>query len=116
MQNSGLAGYGGIVRDDKDRWLGGFVGRLGVVTVLTTEPWATHGGLTVTKNFNLKNVIIKTNSCETLMLTSKGGAIDYHPDRDMIEECRYLLFELGISMMHTLREGTPDETRKNATR
>ncbi|WMV49604.1 hypothetical protein MTR67_042989, partial [Solanum verrucosum] len=66
---------------------------------------ALHGVLTVAKNFNLKNVIIETDSCEVLMLTSKGGAVDNHPDRDMIEECRRLLFELGISMMHTLREG-----------
>lgn len=30
MQNSGLAGYGGVARDDRGRWLGGFVGPLGI--------------------------------------------------------------------------------------
>ncbi|KAH0719726.1 hypothetical protein KY290_006458 [Solanum tuberosum] len=96
MQNSRLAGYRGIVRDDK-----------GVVTTscLTAELWDIHDGLTVAKNFNLKNVIIETDSREALILMSKGGAVDNHPDRDVIEECRRLLFELGISMMHTLREG-----------
>ncbi|KAH0720133.1 hypothetical protein KY284_005163 [Solanum tuberosum] len=108
MHNSGLTGYRGIVRDDKDRWLGGFVGRLVVVTTSCLTSWAIHGGLTVAKNFNLKNVIIETDSCEALMLTSKGGVVDNHPDRDIIEECRRLLFELGISMMHTLREGNID--------
>ncbi|KAH0717172.1 hypothetical protein KY285_013203 [Solanum tuberosum] len=107
MQNSGLAGYGGIARDDRGRWLGGFVGRLGVVTTscLTVELWAIHGGLTLAKNFNMKNVIIDTDSHEALMLMSTRGVVDNHPDRDVIEECRRILSELGISMMHTLREG-----------
>ncbi|KAK4723405.1 hypothetical protein R3W88_026184 [Solanum pinnatisectum] len=97
----------GIVRDDKGRWLGGFVGRLGVVTMscLTAELWAIHGGMTVAKNFNLKNVIFETDSRESLMLMSKGRAVNNHLDHDVIEECRRLLSELGISMMHTLREG-----------
>ncbi|WMV48818.1 hypothetical protein MTR67_042203 [Solanum verrucosum] len=87
MQNSGLAGYGGIVRDDK------------------AELWAIYGGLIVAKNFNLKDVIIETDSHEELMLMSKGGVVDNHPDRYVIKECRCILSELGISMMHTLREG-----------
>ncbi|TMW85923.1 hypothetical protein EJD97_022259 [Solanum chilense] len=113
MQNSGvsrtqgLARYGAILRDDKGRWLGGFVGRVGMVTTscLTLKLWVIQGGLTVAKNFNLKNDIIKTDSREALMLTSKGGVVDNHPDGAVIEECRYFLFELGISVMHTLREG-----------
>lgn len=123
MQNSGLAGYGGIARDDKGRWLGGFVERLGMVTTscLTVELWAIHGGLTLAKNFKLKNIIIETDSHEALMLMmSKGGAVDNHLDRELIEECQRLLSEHGISMMHTLREGnccgSPCEIGKNATR
>ncbi|KAH0696380.1 hypothetical protein KY290_013741 [Solanum tuberosum] len=53
----------------------------------------------------MKNVIIETDSHEALKLMSNRGAIDNHPDRDVIEECRRILSELGISMMHTLREG-----------
>ncbi|WMV50447.1 hypothetical protein MTR67_043832 [Solanum verrucosum] len=107
MQNSGLTGYRGIAREDKVRWLGGFVGRLGVVIMscLTMKLWAIHGGSTLTKNFNLKKVNIETDSNEALMLMSKGGAVDNHLDHDVIEECRRLLSELGISMMHTLRQG-----------
>ncbi|KAK6777056.1 hypothetical protein RDI58_023773 [Solanum bulbocastanum] len=108
MQNSGLAGYGGIARDDRGRWLGGFVGRFGMVTTscLTAELWAIHGGLTLAKNFKLKNVIIETDSREALMLImSKRGTVDNRPDRNVIKECQHMLSELGISMMHTLREG-----------
>ncbi|KAH0722572.1 hypothetical protein KY290_005224 [Solanum tuberosum] len=108
MQNSRLAGYRGIAREDRVRWLGGFVGRLGVVitSCLTEKLWAIHGGSTQMKNFNLKKVIIEsTDSNEALMLMSKGGAIDNHPNHDVIEECQRLLSELGISMMHTLRQG-----------
>lgn len=118
-----LAGYEGIARDDRGRWLRWFVGRLGVVTTLclTAELWAIHDGLTLGKKFNLKNVIIETDSHEALMLMmSKGGAVDNHLDRELIEECQRLLSEHGISMMHTLREGnccgSPCEIGKNATR
>ncbi|KAH0719717.1 hypothetical protein KY290_004632 [Solanum tuberosum] len=107
MPNSGLAGYGGIARDDRGRWLGGFVGRLGVVTksCLTAELWAIHGGLTVAKNFNLTNVIIETDSKVALMLMIKREAVNNHPDCNVIEECRRLMLELGVSIMHTLRQG-----------
>ncbi|KAH0746033.1 hypothetical protein KY285_007690 [Solanum tuberosum] len=30
MPNSGLAGFGGVARDDQERWLGRFYGRLGM--------------------------------------------------------------------------------------
>ncbi|WMV14635.1 hypothetical protein MTR67_008020 [Solanum verrucosum] len=53
----------------------------------------------------MKNIIIETDSHEALMLMSKRGVVDNHPDSDVIEECRRILFELGISMVHTLREG-----------
>ncbi|KAK6777765.1 hypothetical protein RDI58_024483 [Solanum bulbocastanum] len=107
MQISGLAGYRGIASYNRGRWLGGFMGRLRVVTTscFTVELWAIHGGLTMVTNFNLKNFIIETDSQEALMLMSKGGLVDNYPDRDVIEECRHFLYELEISMMHTLREG-----------
>ncbi|CAN4097147.1 unnamed protein product [Withania somnifera] len=106
MPNSGLAGYGGVARDDQGRWLGGYFGRLGMVATscLTAELWAIHGGLTIAKNYNLKKVIIETDSSHALMLLSVGDVVDSHPDHAVIEECRRLLSELGISIMHTLRQ------------
>ncbi|MCD7461549.1 hypothetical protein HAX54_046405 [Datura stramonium] len=37
MLNSGLAGFKGVARDDKDRWFGGFFGRLDMVVLSSLE-------------------------------------------------------------------------------
>ncbi|KAF3616190.1 hypothetical protein FXO38_34710 [Capsicum annuum] len=95
MPNSGLAGFGGVARDDQGRWLGGFCGRLGFVATSSLTAERVESGEEV-----------------------QHEKVDSHPDRVVIEECRRLLSELGIAMMHTLRQGNncTDETRKNATR
>ncbi|OIT27716.1 putative ribonuclease h protein [Nicotiana attenuata] len=108
MPNSGLAGFGGIARDDKGRWIGGFCGRLNMraTSSLTPELWAIHGGLTLAKSYNLKNVIIETDSSDALMwLSVEGNVPESHPDRVVMEECRSLISKLGITLIHTLRQG-----------
>ncbi|KAM3343232.1 hypothetical protein P3S68_025321 [Capsicum galapagoense] len=117
MLNSGLAGFGGVARDDQGRWLGSFCGRLGFVATssLTAELWAIHSGLSLAKKYNMKKVIIETDSSNALMLLSVRSAVDSHPNRVVIEECRRLLSELGIAMMHTLRQGNNCACNKTKT-
>ncbi|OIT01967.1 putative ribonuclease h protein [Nicotiana attenuata] len=108
MPNSGLAGFGGIARDDKRRWIGGFYGRLSMkaTSSITAELWAIHGGLTLAKNYNLKKVLIETDSSDALMLlTVADNVTKSHPDRVLMKECRSLISKLGITLIHTLRQG-----------
>ncbi|KAH0776418.1 hypothetical protein KY290_007829 [Solanum tuberosum] len=82
MPNLGLAGFGGVARDDQGRWLGGFYGRLGMkaTSSLTTELWAIHGGLILAKDNDLKKVIIETDSSEALKwLCMTGNVSKSHP-------------------------------------
>ncbi|XP_009795398.1 uncharacterized protein LOC142172713 [Nicotiana tabacum] len=122
IPNSGLAGFGGVARDDKGRWIGGFYDRLSkkATSSLTLELWAIHGGLTLAKNYNLKKVIIETDSYDALMLLSVRNDIKSHLDHMLlsvrndvkshldhyvIEEYRRLMSELQICLIHTLRQG-----------
>ncbi|OIT02693.1 putative ribonuclease h protein [Nicotiana attenuata] len=107
IPNSRLSGFGGVARDDKGRWIGGFYGRLSMkaTSSLTPELWAIHGGLTLAKNYSLKKVIIETDSNDALMLLSVRNDIESHPDHDLIEDCTRLMSELKICLVHTLREG-----------
>uniref|UniRef100_A0A1S4A6F0 Uncharacterized protein n=1 Tax=Nicotiana tabacum TaxID=4097 RepID=A0A1S4A6F0_TOBAC len=98
MPNSGLIGFGGVARNDKGRRIGGFCGRLNMrgTSSLTPELWAIHGGLTLAKSYNLKTVIIETDSTDALMwLTVEGNVPESHPDQVVMEECRSIISKLG---------------------
>ncbi|KAL3323417.1 hypothetical protein AABB24_037851 [Solanum stoloniferum] len=77
-----------------------------VTSSLTAELWAIHRGLILAKNYDLKKVIIETDSNEALKcLCQMVNVSESHPDRIVIEECKSLISELGIVLIHTLRQG-----------
>ncbi|KAH0712074.1 hypothetical protein KY289_008033 [Solanum tuberosum] len=73
---------------------------------LTAELWAIHRGVILAKYNDLKKVIIETDSSEALKwLCLTDNVSKSHPDRVVIEECKSLISELGIVLIHTLRQG-----------
>lgn len=64
MAKSRLSVFGSVARDDKGRWIDGFYGQLSMKATsnLTPKLWAIHSSLTLTKNYNLKKVVIGTDS------------------------------------------------------
>ncbi|KAH0659821.1 hypothetical protein KY289_028569 [Solanum tuberosum] len=59
---------GSHVMTREDGWAGSIYGRLGMraTSSLTTKLWAIHGGLILAKKYDLKKVIIETDSSEAL--------------------------------------------------
>ncbi|MCD7465970.1 hypothetical protein HAX54_002252, partial [Datura stramonium] len=58
---------------------------------LPEELWVKHGGLTLAKNYNLKNiVIIETDLSDALRMLSVRDNADRHLDRVVIEDGRSL--------------------------
>ncbi|MCE3051577.1 hypothetical protein HAX54_050253, partial [Datura stramonium] len=47
----------------------------------------------------------RTDLSDALMMLSVRDNVDRYPDHVVIEECRSLMAELKISIMHTLRQG-----------
>ncbi|KAH0750151.1 hypothetical protein KY290_029383 [Solanum tuberosum] len=98
---------GSHVMTREDGWVGSIYGRLGMraTSSLTAKLWAIHVGLILAKKYDLKKVIIKTDSSKPLKwLCLTSSILESHPDRVVIEECKSLISELRIVLIHNLRQ------------
>lgn len=60
--NQGLAGCGGVVRDEDGRWVAGFSRRIGVTTSFVAEPWGLREGLILCSNLNIQSLIVELDA------------------------------------------------------
>ena len=60
--NSGLASYGGLIRDDHRNWMVGFARRIGTCTSFVAELWGLRDGLTLCNNLNIPSLIVEFNA------------------------------------------------------
>jgi len=51
--NTGLAGCGGLLRDEHGNWLAGFARRIGTTTSFVAELWGLRDGLSLCYNLNI---------------------------------------------------------------
>lgn len=57
--NPGLAGYGGLLRDDHGNWLVGFARRIGTTTSFVVELWGHRDDLSLCYNLNIPSIIVE---------------------------------------------------------
>ena len=60
--NPGLAGYGGLIRDDHDNWMAGFARRIGTCTSFVAELWGLRDGFTLCNNLNIPSLIVELDA------------------------------------------------------
>ena len=60
--NPGLAGCGGVIRDENGRWIAGFSRRIGVTTSFEAEVWGFWEGLINCSNLNIHSLIIELDA------------------------------------------------------
>lgn len=59
---SGLAGCGGLVRDDQGGWLAGFSKRIGITNSFVAELWGLRDGLILCCNLNISSLIVELDA------------------------------------------------------
>lgn len=96
--------FGGIIRDSKANWLGGYYGKLDVCTSLKAEFHAMFVGLEVLKSKQLKEVIVETDFQVAYNLI-RSQEDKGHQLTALIEDVKALIQELNLSVHHSLREG-----------
>ena len=57
--NPGMAGCGGLLRDDHGNWLAGFARRIGTNTSFVAELWGLRDGLSLCYNLNIPSIIVE---------------------------------------------------------
>ena len=62
MGNMGLAGGGGLLRDENGSWVGGFARKIGVASSFTIELWALRDGLLLCRQRNAQAVAVEVDA------------------------------------------------------
>lgn len=80
--HSGLAGGGGIIRNDRGEWVARFSRNIGYATSFIAELlWALRDGLNLCKNFNLLSVKIDIDAKAIIYLlvsSSDANKMPFH--------------------------------------
>ena len=58
----GLAGYGGVVRNEDGQWVAGFSKQIGVTNSFAVELWELREGLKLCCNLNIHCLVVKMNA------------------------------------------------------
>ena len=62
MGSSGLAGCGGLIKDENGAWLAGFSRNIGSTTSYAAKLWGIRDGLALCCNLNIHSIIVKLDA------------------------------------------------------
>lgn len=62
MGNPGVAGGGGVIKNEEGHWIQGFSRNIGTTTSLLAEIWALRDGLNLCISMNLEAVEIEVDA------------------------------------------------------
>ncbi|KAM7463150.1 hypothetical protein LguiA_031271 [Lonicera macranthoides] len=97
-------GFGGLVRTDQGKWVEGFCGYIGYADALKAELWGIRHALKLCKDRNWRNITIESDCLVAVKLVNDNDDEENHPNRILIDDCKYLVAETVSSLVHILRE------------
>ena len=86
MADVGITGGGGLVRDDKGSWQGGFSIRMQCTSVEVIETWAFLYGLKMAWEMGIGKLIVEINSLEVYSWV-EGINVIKNSLSNVIQEC-----------------------------
>ena len=93
LGNPGLAGGGGLIRNDKGEWVKGFARAIGSITSVAAELWALRDGIRLCITLKLPAVEIKLDSKLVMDLMKKE--LDHPNGIDiLVADCRKFLKDI----------------------
>ncbi|GLT62320.1 hypothetical protein SLA2020_349680 [Shorea laevis] len=104
LGNPGLAGAGGVFRDELGRWILGFSHHVGHTSSLAAELWAIRDGLSIALSKGFNKIVLETDSKIAMALIDKCNC-DYHSLGTLVTDCRILLGHIpDLQIKHIYRE------------
>jgi len=101
----GLAGAGGVLRDEAGTWIIGFSEHLGRCSAITAELWAALRGLKLAKEECTTKLWIQVDS--TAIVSMLTTTTNFHPEyHSLIQQCKILLDWAGweVKISHVLEK------------
>ena len=100
----GLAGGGGVVRDENGNWVIGFSRRLGKASSFLAELWALRDGLLLCQQLNSPKIIVELDA-KSLVDAFNNPSYANTVISPLFEDCRQLLLQLPhCRIKHIFRE------------
>ena len=102
-----MASAGGLIKDHRGSWMGGFSRNIGFTHSLAAELWGLRDGLTLAKNLNIKKLHIELDAKVVIdFIIAQNNIMADHPCNALISDCRLLIqtFE-EMLVCHTYRKG-----------
>ena len=102
--NPGLAGCGGVVRNEDGRWITGFARRIGVTTSFVAELWGLREGLLLCSNLNVQFLVIELDA-KAVVDVFLNPNYQNNAVSPILEDCRQLLLRFQqIQIKHCFRQ------------
>lgn len=102
---SGLASAGGLVRDYRGSWIGGFVVNIGRTSVLQAQLVGIKEGLHLARRMGATRLEVGVDSSLSILLLGKDFSSLGHICRNLIMDCQSFLREFHhLSLQHICRE------------
>lgn len=101
----GLAGCGGIFRDDQGRWVRGFTKHLGLTTAFVAELWGVYEGLKMTRELGLSKLVVHLDSLtvvQSITRNEDGNSAGYMLLKNI---CDLIGMDWEVWVTHIYREG-----------
>lgn len=103
-RTTGAAACGGLLRDHRGRWLGGFLYNIGRCTAEEAETWAVLQGLRAANRFGYQNILIESDSKRTVR-SLQDASKRHGPCRNIITACFGLVRQFtNVHFGHVFRE------------
>ena len=100
----GLAGGGGVVRDENGNWVIGFSRRLGKASSFLAELWALRDGLLLCQQLNSPKIIVEMDA-KSLVDAFNNPSYTNTVISPLFEDCRQLMLQLPhCRIKHIFRE------------
>ncbi|CAL1403276.1 unnamed protein product [Linum trigynum] len=104
-QIQGIAGTGGVLRDDNSSWVGGFVTNLGSCHATMAEIWAIYHELWLAWNNGCRTLIVETDSQVAIQLVNHRTDSLHLYDALLTAIRRKISQDWVVNLIHTYREG-----------
>ena len=102
--DAGLAGCGGIVRDERGLWVNGFNKRIGLANSFEAELWGLREGLLLCCNLNISHLVIELDAKAIMDVLGNPSYVN-HVIFPILDDCRMLVSRFQqIQIKHCYRE------------
>lgn len=101
----GVAGCGGVIRDDCGNWISGFTKRIGITNSFIAEMWGLREGLIMCCNLNIASLIVELDARAVVDAFSNNQYVN-NIISPILDDCRLLSSRFSrIQFKHCYREG-----------